>query len=105
MYSLDVIIRYVNFYLAIGAIPALCILSYNFIRNGSHDRLISTILATAFILFTIALLFTIAVNTQLLFMNTPIEDVVLLANIRNLIKNLAIFLMGWGFVFVEYKRR
>lgn len=103
MYLLNVDnIRLLNLFFSLTTIIPCFILFIRTIRSPSTSKVVRTIMAYIFFSFFITSIVSSIIGFQILYTGRP-EDVIQLSNIRNLLKNSAIFIMAWGFMWIEFK--
>lgn len=101
MFWQDTTIRIVNLIFAGSTLPFSLLLVRNFIKNGSHDETVRILLLVMFSGVSLAMALSIVIDVRMLFLGANVQDVILTANIRNLIKNFSLFIISWGFYYTS----
>lgn len=95
-------LRMVNLFFSLATIVPCLILFIRTTRSASQSKMVRNIMAYIFFAFFVTSIVSSIIGFQVIYTGRP-EDVTQLSNIRNLLKNSAIFIMAWGFMWIEFK--
>jgi hypothetical protein len=97
-------LRILNLFLTGATILPSAILFLRTLSGTTTFKEVKWILLYIFISFFISSILSTYINIHLLFILSS-EELMPIANLRNFFKNSAIFIMAWGFLRIEFKRR
>lgn len=89
-----------NVMLTVMTIFPSALLLYRMLLNKTRDKVIQYLLIFVFASILVSSILSTHISLMLI-SGSPASEILLEANIRNLIKNLAICTMAWTFLYIE----